>query len=109
MGGERALTEKLSIQRDAKTGAVKHIWAPSKRGNAMVHNGRELQASNTSYAAQLVKTTDGGKTWTSQFFSTSVGYFNGIGACRTARFAARRRGRHARGRPSVTHRLALSL
>lgn len=43
---------------DPKTKAVRHHWAESKRGNNVVHSGRALQAPNSTYAMQVVKTTD---------------------------------------------------
>lgn len=47
---------------DPKSKAVRHHWAESKRGNNVVHSGRSLQAPNSTYAMQVVKTTDVSRT-----------------------------------------------
>jgi len=59
--GVRAISQKLSLERDPATKAVRHLWgsASAATGERVV-SGRGLQApSNTSYAAQLIKTEDG--------------------------------------------------
>lgn len=54
------------------------VWAAVKRGSLLAANPR-VGAGVDGYAAQLARTTDGGKTWATVFSDFGDYYFNGIG------------------------------
>lgn len=79
----KAITSRMSVHYNSQEKTFSREMKKPVLGGARPLNavgGRALQApSNTSYAAQLVKTTDGGNTWTSQYYAVNgIGYFNGI-------------------------------
>jgi hypothetical protein len=66
-------TQKVSLE-PGKNGGFSHVFGRSSRGS--------MTATNGTYEAQIVKTTDGGATWTTVFpLVTGEYYFNGIDWC----------------------------
>lgn len=74
----RAITERMSVHYDAESKQYMREFK-SRQAVRSLSGERALQpAPNTSYAAQIAKTTNGGQTWVSQYYSLNQFYFNGI-------------------------------
>jgi len=71
--GERPLTQRISLHHDKELGVMK----PRIRLHDPLRPIRQLNDNNTYHAA-ITKTTDGGKTWSTVYYSEGLFYFNAI-------------------------------
>lgn len=69
---EYLLNKRITVHKKGKT--VRHHVSPLRHGADRARRRDELGM----WAAQLVKTSDGGKTWVSQFYVQGEFYFNEI-------------------------------
>jgi hypothetical protein len=73
----RRLTSRIHITQKSKTElGIRHFNAAERSADFEAETPR---AGDPGWKAQIVKTTDGGKTWTSQFYDEGNFYFNQIG------------------------------
>jgi len=77
------ITKRMSIVH-TRGGRARHVFETPAVQSVTLRGGRHLQSNNTGYSAQISKTTDGGNTWTSQYYSTGLFAMNGIGERRAA-------------------------
>lgn len=66
----RMLTSRIHLEQTSPTD-MRHRWFET--------NEKRTAPNDNGWKAQIVKTTDGGKTWTSQFYDEGNFYFNQIG------------------------------
>jgi len=75
--GEKRLSQRISLHRDANTLAMRprfRLYDP--------HNPPAEPTPDDTYHAAIAKTTDGGKTWKTVYYDQGNFYFNGI-SCST--------------------------
>jgi len=65
-------------QITARTGVTMTKNGPRYTFQQPTFSGRSTQGTNGSYVAQIVKSSDGGNTWSSVFLRNNWAYFNGM-------------------------------
>ena len=75
--GHIQLSRRVSVSRCPKTGKVTRHSRKFHKADTAASSGSSASGCN-GFSAQIVKTTDGGNTWTTQFSAASNFYFNAI-------------------------------